>query len=197
MILVIDNYDSFTYTLVHLLEVAGADVEVWQNDRITPDDVRRMAPGGVVLSPGPGRPSDAGATMDVIRRHCDAIPMLGVCLGHQAIGEVFGARVVRGREPVHGKTSLVRHDGLGLFAGIPRSFTVTRYHSLVLEEDTLPEVLEPCAWTSDGTIMAMRHRFFPLNGVQFHPESVSTEFGDVLVGAWLRSLEARRVAHPA
>jgi anthranilate synthase/phosphoribosyltransferase len=178
MILVVDNYDSFTYNLVQLLAALGADVRVERNDVITAAQVVAMAPTGVVISPGPGVPSEAGASEAIIAAAADAgIPVLGVCLGHQAIAEVYGGRVVRAAQPVHGKTADVYHDGTGLLSGMPNPFTATRYHSLIVDVDSLPLGLEITARTSDGIIMALRHRAIPVFGVQFHPESVLTPDG--------------------
>jgi len=178
MILVIDNYDSFTYNLVQLLAVLGADVRVERNDAVTPAQVMAMEPRGIVISPGPGMPSHAGASETIIAAAGEAgIPVLGVCLGHQAIAEVYGGRVVRGPAPVHGKTSEVSHEGQGLMEGMPDAFIATRYHSLVVDRDTLPECLEITAETADGTIMGIRHKALPAFGVQFHPESVLTPEG--------------------
>ena len=178
MILVIDNYDSFTYNLVQYLGELGAEVQVRRNNQITPDEVQAMRPARIVISPGPGRPEDAGISVEVIRRLGASTPILGVCLGHQAIGVVYGATVCRARTPMHGKTSTVVHDGAGLFAGMTAPFLAGRYHSLVIAPDTVPAELEVTARTAeDGTVMAVRHRTHPVYGVQFHPESVLTEEG--------------------
>jgi len=178
VILVIDNYDSFTYNLVQYLGELGAEVQVRRNDAVTVDEVERAAPSRIVLSPGPGRPEDAGVTMDVIRRFGARLPILGVCLGHQAIGAVFGATVVRAEVPMHGKTSTVEHDGRGVFAGIAGPFVASRYHSLVVSGETFPADLEVSARTrEDSTIMGLRHRVWPVHGVQFHPESILTGEG--------------------
>jgi len=183
MILVIDNYDSFTYNLVHL--IAREDVRVIRNDAVSVSEIRSMAPSGILISPGPGRPADAGITESVIRGLGGEIPLLGVCLGHQAIGEVFGGRVVHAPVLMHGKTSPIHHNGTGLFAGLSQPFTATRYHSLVVERESLPEVLDVTAETTDGTIMGLRHRSLPIEGIQFHPESVLTIEGPMLVANWL------------
>lgn len=183
MILVIDNYDSFTYNLVHL--IAHEDVRVIRNDAVSVSEIRSMAPSGILISPGPGRPADAGITESVIRGLGGEIPLLGVCLGHQAIGEVFGGRVVHAPVLMHGKTSPIHHNGTGLFAGLSQPFTATRYHSLVVERESLPEVLDVTAETTDGTIMGLRHRSLPIEGIQFHPESVLTIEGPMLVANWL------------
>ena len=184
MILVLDNYDSFTYNLVHLVG-AAADVRVARNDEITLDEIDRQRPAGILISPGPGRPADAGISEDVIRTFGETTPILGVCLGHQAIGEVFGGRVVHAPELMHGKTSRVQHDGRSLFTGVEPDFVATRYHSLVVDRSSLPDVLEVSAETADGTIMAVRHRQFPIEGVQFHPESILTTEGPRLVHNWV------------
>jgi anthranilate synthase component 2 len=178
MILVLDNYDSFTYNLVQYLGELGADVQVRRNNRVTVGEIEAMAPARILISPGPGRPEDAGITPDVIRAFGSTTPLLGVCLGHQAIGVVYGGTVGRAAAPMHGKTSTVVHDGRGLFAGIHEPFLAGRYHSLVITQDGVPPDLEVSARTQDdGTIMAVRHRTHPVHGVQFHPESVLTEEG--------------------
>jgi anthranilate synthase/aminodeoxychorismate synthase-like glutamine amidotransferase len=178
MILVIDNYDSFTYNLVQYLGELGADVRVRRNDQVTVGEIETMAPEQILISPGPGRPEDAGVTPDVIRHFGPTTPLLGVCLGHQAIGMVFGGTVTRAKAPMHGKTSTVVHDGKGLFSGIQAPFLAGRYHSLVIAPEAIPAELEVAARTKeDGTIMAVRHRTYPVHGVQFHPESVLTEEG--------------------
>ena len=178
MILVIDNYDSFTYNLVQYLGELGAVVTVMRNDAATFDAVAAARPDRILISPGPGRPEQAGFTMDVIRRFGETTPILGVCLGHQAIGAVFGGAVVRARVPMHGKTSTIEHDGRGVFCGIAGPFVASRYHSLVVEEASLPPELEVSARTKeDQTIMGLRHRSLPIHGVQFHPESILTGEG--------------------
>ncbi|MDN5336495.1 MAG: anthranilate synthase component [Synergistales bacterium] len=180
MLLMIDNYDSFTYNLVQCLSELD-DVEVRRNDGVSIRTIARMAPRGIVISPGPGTPRDAGVTMDVIRAFAGRIPILGVCLGHQAIAEVFGGRVVRGREPFHGKVSVIHHDGSGIFEGLESPLSATRYHSLTVDPGSVPPELAVTAWTDDGTIMGLSHREKPLYGVQFHPESILTERGmDIL-----------------
>jgi anthranilate synthase component II len=177
-VLVIDNYDSFTFNLVQYLGELGSDLIVKRNDRLTLQDIPQLAPDRIVVSPGPGHPADAGIVVDVIRRFGPSIPTLGVCLGHQAIGLAFGASVVRAPVPVHGKTSAVTHDGQGIFSGIASPFEAGRYHSLVVSADDWPEELVACAWTGcDGLVMGLRHRQWPLHGVQFHPESVLTRAG--------------------
>jgi anthranilate synthase/aminodeoxychorismate synthase-like glutamine amidotransferase len=178
MVLVIDNYDSFTYNLVQYLGELGADVQVRRNNEITPDEIAALRPDHILISPGPGRPEDAGITMEVIRRFGPTTPLLGVCLGHQAIGAVYGGTVCRASVPMHGKTSTVVHDGKGVFDGITEPFEAGRYHSLVIAKDSVPANLEVTATTrDDGTIMGVRHRQHPVHGVQFHPESVLTDEG--------------------
>jgi len=178
MVLVIDNYDSFTYNLVQYLGELGADVRVRRNNEVTIGEIAAMAPEQILISPGPGRPENAGITNDVIRRFGPATPILGVCLGHQAIGMVYGGTVCRAKTPMHGKTSMVMHDGRGVFSGISAPFEAGRYHSLVVASDSVPDALEVSARTKeDGTIMAVRHKNYPVHGVQFHPESVLTEEG--------------------
>lgn len=189
MILIVDNYDSFTYNLVHLVGAHTDAFRVVRNDAVTLDDVTAMAPDAILISPGPGRPADAGISEALIRSFGETTPILGVCLGHQAIGEVFGGRIVHAPELMHGKTSTVRHDGRTLFEGVPQDFTATRYHSLVVERETLPDVLEVSAETPDGVVMAFRHRTLPIEGVQFHPESVLTTEGPKLIANWLAAVE--------
>ncbi len=188
MILVIDNYDSFTYNLVHLVAAAGAPVRVVRNDAISVDEVESLRPTGILISPGPGRPADAGITERVIGSLGDRVPVLGVCLGHQAIGEVYGGRVTHAPSLMHGKTSRIRHDGRTVFHGVEQDFIATRYHSLVVDRQTLPAELEITAETADGVIMGLRHREHPVEGVQFHPESLLTTVGPALVRNWLESL---------
>jgi anthranilate synthase/aminodeoxychorismate synthase-like glutamine amidotransferase len=183
MILVIDNYDSFTYNLVHLFGELGAEVVVRRNDAIDAETAARLAPSHLVVSPGPGRPADAGASIDIIRRLAPTTPTLGVCLGHQAIVEAFGGEVGQARELLHGKASPVTHDGRGLFRGLPERFDAGRYHSLAATR--LPDELEPCAYSDDGEVMAVRHRTLPVDGVQFHPESVLTPLGPDLARNFL------------
>jgi len=189
MILVIDNYDSFTYNLVHLLGRHTQDLRVVRNDAVTLDEVRAMQPQAILISPGPGRPAEAGITEAVIAELGPTTPILGVCLGHQAIGEVFGGRVVHAPSLMHGKTSRIFHTGTGIFEGAAQGFTATRYHSLVVDHDTLPEALEITAWTEDGVIMGLHHRHHPIEGVQFHPESVLTTEGPRLIANWLRQVK--------
>lgn len=187
MILVIDNYDSFTYNLVHLVAGVTDAVRVVRNDEIGLDEIAELAPAGVLISPGPGRPDAAGVSEAVIERFGEATPILGVCLGHQAIGEVFGGRVVHAPTLMHGKTSQVRHDGRTVFEGVAQDFVATRYHSLVLDRASLPDVLEVSAETADGVVMALRHRERPIEGVQFHPESILTTEGPRLIQNWVAS----------
>ncbi|HET7342353.1 MAG TPA: aminodeoxychorismate/anthranilate synthase component II [Methylomirabilota bacterium] len=187
MILVVDNYDSFTYNLVQYLGELGATLEVVRNDALDVDAIARMAPERIVISPGPGNPDQAGVSLDVIRRLGASTPILGVCLGHQAIGQAFGATVSRARTQMHGKTSAIRHDGRGVFAGLPNPFVATRYHSLVVLEDTVPADLEVSARAEDGEIMGLRHRRLPIEGVQFHPESILTVEGKRLLGNFLNA----------
>jgi anthranilate synthase/aminodeoxychorismate synthase-like glutamine amidotransferase len=187
MVLVIDNYDSFTYNLVQYLGELGAEVRVMRNDAVTVEDVVEARPDRIVISPGPGRPEDAGVTMSVIRECGRETPILGVCLGHQAIGAAFGGEVVRAAAPMHGKTSTIDHDGRGVFSGIAGPFVASRYHSLIVAERGLPPELEVAARTSDGAaIMGLRHREWPVHGVQFHPESILTGEGKTILGNFLR-----------
>jgi anthranilate synthase component 2 len=185
MILVIDNYDSFTYNLVQYLGELGATLEVARNDALDVDAVARLAPERIVISPGPGNPDQAGVSLDVIRRLGPTTPILGVCLGHQAIGQAFGATVARARVQMHGKTSDIRHDGRGVFAGLSNPFVATRYHSLVVLPDTVPADLEVTARAEDGEVMGLRHRRYPVEGVQFHPESILTVEGKRLLANFL------------
>ncbi len=186
MILVIDNYDSFTYNLVQYLGELGADIQVVRNDQTTVEAIEKQAPERIVISPGPKTPSEAGICLDVITAFSGRIPILGVCLGHQAIGQAFGGKVVRAPLLMHGKTSEIKHDGKTIFEGLPNPFSATRYHSLVVERGTLPACLEVSARTSDGLIMGLRHRDLKVEGVQFHPESILTKAGKQLLGNFLR-----------
>jgi anthranilate synthase component 2 len=190
MILMIDNYDSFTYNLVQYLGELGASVKTVRNDAITPSEIRALDPAGVVISPGPCTPDEAGVSLDVVRELAGEIPMFGVCLGHQSIGQAFGGTVVRASRVMHGKTSMIHHDDGGVFAGLPQPFEATRYHSLVVERESLPDCLLETAWTirDDGTrgeIMGLRHRDLPVEGVQFHPESILTRSGHDLLRNFL------------
>lgn len=177
MLLIIDNYDSFTYNLAQYFAELWAAVSVVRNDALGPEDIERIAPSGLVISPGPGTPEGAGVTREVIGRYAGRIPILGVCLGHQAIGSVYGGAVIRAKTIMHGKTSLISHDGKGVFRGLPSPFSAIRYHSLVVERGTLPRCLEISAWADDGEIMGLRHKEHSVEGVQFHPESILTEHG--------------------
>ncbi|TMA47515.1 MAG: aminodeoxychorismate/anthranilate synthase component II [Deltaproteobacteria bacterium] len=189
-LLVIDNYDSFTYNLVQYLGELGADLDVRRNDAITLDEVAALGPDGVVISPGPCTPREAGISVPLIQRFAGTIPILGVCLGHQAIGAAFGGAIVRAARIMHGKTSRIHHDGRRLFAALPDPFEATRYHSLVIEPATLPPVLERTAWTDEDEIMGVRHRTLFVEGVQFHPESILTVEGKRLLGNFLARLDA-------
>lgn len=189
MVFVLDNYDSFTYNLVQYLGELGATVEVRRNDEVTLDEVEALHPERIVLSPGPCTPQDAGISIEVIREFADTTPILGVCLGHQAIGAAFGGEVIRAKHLMHGKTSRVEHDGKTIFRGLSSPMTATRYHSLIVSEERLPKDLEITAWTSDGdggrVIMGLRHRNYPVEGVQFHPESILTSEGKRLISNFL------------
>ena len=197
MILMIDNYDSFTYNLVQYFGELGADMAVYRNDEISVERIRAFAPTHVVISPGPCTPNEAGITLGAIEALAGSVPILGVCLGHQAIGQVFGGKVIRAPEVMHGKTSTVRHDGAGVFAGLPEHFTATRYHSLVVERDTLPGCLSVTAESEDGQIMGLRHRDLPVEGVQFHPEALLTEHGHAMLQNFIRqtSIDISRAAN--
>lgn len=185
MLLLIDNYDSFTYNLYQYLSELGAEVVVHRNDQITLEDIERMQPERIVVSPGPCTPNEAGISCQVIERFGPRIPLLGVCLGHQAIGQVYGGNVIRAPEPVHGKTGIIQHEGRGVFHNLPQPFEATRYHSLIVERETLPDTLEITAQTEDGLIMGLRHRAYPVQGVQFHPESIITSAGKDLLRNFL------------
>jgi anthranilate synthase/aminodeoxychorismate synthase-like glutamine amidotransferase len=198
MLLLIDNYDSFTYNLAQYLGELGAEVRVVRNDALTVDDVAKLAPRRIVVSPGPCTPNEAGISLELIERLAGKIPIFGVCLGHQAIGQAFGGQVVRAPKVMHGKTSPILHDGRGVFEAIASPFEATRYHSLLVERATLPAALEVSAWTAEGEIMGLRHREHDVEGVQFHPESILTREGKQLVGNWLRRVIARpEVTRPA
>jgi anthranilate synthase component 2 len=186
MILVVDNYDSFTYNLVHYLNELGAETLVYRNDALSVEEALGLRPAGVLLSPGPCTPNEAGICLGLLAAAPDDLPILGVCLGHQAIGQAYGGDVVRAKAIMHGKTSPIHHEGKGIFAGLPDPFTATRYHSLSVEKSTLPEVLEVTAWTEDGEIMGFQHRDRPVHGVQFHPESIATEGGHAMLANFLQ-----------
>ncbi len=191
MLLMLDNYDSFTYNLVQYLQTLGAEVKVVRNDALSVDEIAALAPGRIVISPGPCTPNEAGVSLELIRRLGPSTPILGVCLGHQGIGQVYGGDVIRAGTIMHGKTSAIRHEGKGVFAGLPDRYQATRYHSLVVDKTTLPACLEVTAWTenADGTIeeiMGLRHREYPVEGVQFHPESILTEHGHALLKNFLQ-----------
>ncbi len=195
MIIVIDNYDSFTYNLVQYLEELGQtmpvakEVQVYRNDQISLEQIQQLKPDAVVISPGPGRPDDAGISLDIIAKLGKDLPILGVCLGHQSIGQIFGGDVVAAPILMHGKTSEIAHSGVGVFQGLPNPFTATRYHSLVIDRPTCPDTLEITAWVADGTVMGVRHRQYPhIQGVQFHPESILTTCGKELLRNFLSSL---------
>jgi anthranilate synthase component 2 len=194
MILVIDNYDSFTYNLVHYLNELGAETRVHRNDQISVADALGLKPEAVLLSPGPCTPNEAGVCLDLIAAAPEALPILGVCLGHQAIGQAFGGEVVRAQALMHGKTSAIHHSGKGVFAGLKNPFTATRYHSLSVLKSTLPDVLEVTAWTDDGEIMGFQHKARPVHGVQFHPESIATECGHELLDNFLKLAGVTRLA---
>ena len=186
MVLMIDNYDSFTFNLVQYLAELGAEVRVFRNDELTVDEIEKLAPSQVVLSPGPCTPNEAGITLETIARLAGRVPILGVCLGHQAIGQAFGGKVVRAKQVMHGKTSRIRHDGTGVFAQLTNDFVATRYHSLVVERASLPACLEISAESEDGEIMGLRHRSLAVEGVQFHPEALLTEHGHKMLENFLK-----------
>ena len=185
MILLIDNYDSFTFNLFHFLGDVGAQCEVWRNDKLTVAEALALQPEAIVLSPGPCTPNEAGICLDLIAAAAGRVPVLGVCLGHQAIGQAFGGQVIRAPEPMHGKVSRITHAGTDILAGVPNPFRATRYHSLIVAKDGLPDVLVPTAWTDDGLVMAMHHRALPIYGVQFHPESIASEHGHTILANFL------------
>ena len=193
MILMIDNYDSFTYNLVHYLAELGARVRVVRNDKITVEDALASRPEAIVLSPGPKAPNEAGILLPLIKAAPPDLPIFGVCLGMQAIGQAFGGNVVRAKHLMHGKVSQIRHDDAGVFQGIPRGFSATRYHSLAVEHGSLPDSLEVTAWTDDGEIMGLSHRTRPVHGVQFHPESIASEHGHAVLGNFLKLSTAHSV----
>ena len=186
MLVIIDNYDSFTYNLVHYLGELGADCRVYRNDAVAVEEVLALQPDGIVLSPGPGYPDSAGICLELVEKAADTVPLLGVCLGHQAIGQAFGGRIVRAPKLMHGKLSAIRHDGDGLFRGLPQGFEATRYHSLVVERESLPETLQVNADADQGVVMGMAHLERPIFGVQFHPESIASEHGHALLANFLR-----------
>ena len=186
MLLMIDNYDSFTYNLVQYLGELGEEVSVFRNDEITLDQIEALHPSRIVISPGPCTPNEAGISVPLIQRFAGKLPILGVCLGHQSIGQAFGGKIVHAGQLMHGKTSDIRHKDAGVFHGLPNPLTATRYHSLVIEKKSLPACLEVTAWTDDGEIMGVRHRDLPVEGVQFHPESILTEKGHELLANFLR-----------
>jgi len=185
MILLIDNYDSFTFNLVHFLGDLGATCDVWRNDALTPAEALALEPEAIVLSPGPCTPNEAGICLDLIAAAAGRVPILGVCLGHQAIGQAFGGVVQRAATPMHGKLSRISHQGTDVFAGLPSPFEATRYHSLILDRATMPETLMATAWTEDGLVMGLRHRTLPVFGVQFHPESIASQHGHDLLANFL------------
>jgi anthranilate synthase/aminodeoxychorismate synthase-like glutamine amidotransferase len=192
MILLIDNYDSFTFNLVQFLGDLGAGCEVWRNDAVSVEQVLAQAPEAIVLSPGPCTPNEAGICLDLIAAAAAGrVPILGVCLGHQAIGQAFGGRVIRAPSPMHGKVSAIQHGHSDIFAGLPSPFAATRYHSLIVERETLPEALVPTAFTDDGLIMGLRHRSLPVFGVQFHPESIASEHGHAILANFLAIARGR------
>ena len=185
MILVIDNYDSFTYNLVQYLGELGQEPQVWRNDKITLEEIEELAPERIVISPGPCTPNEAGISIDVVNHFSGKLPILGVCLGHQSIGQAFGGRIVRAERLMHGKTSMIEHDGLSIYGGVPSPFEATRYHSLIVERSTLPDCLEISAETREGEIMGLRHKEYPVEGVQFHPESILTSEGKKILSNFL------------
>ena len=194
MVLVIDNFDSFTYNLVQLIGELGRKVAVYRNDQIGAAEAQALKPSHLVISPGPGTPEEAGVSMEMIRAFAGKIPILGVCLGHQAIGQAFGGEVIRAKTLMHGKTSPIEHDGRSVFRGLPSPFTATRYHSLAVKRETLPDCLEVTAWTADGEIMGLQHRSRPIHGVQFHPESIATEHGHDMLANFLEIAGVKRLA---
>jgi para-aminobenzoate synthetase component 2 len=193
MIIMIDNYDSFTYNLVQFVGELGEELQVYRNDKITIEEIERLSPDYLMISPGPCTPNEAGISMQAIRHFAGKIPILGVCLGHQSIGQVFGGKVIRAERLMHGKTSEVFHDGRTIFRDIPSPFTAARYHSLIVEAETLPDELEVSARTAEGEIMAIRHRRYPIEGVQFHPESIITQHGKQLLRNFLTSYAKQKI----
>ena len=194
MILVIDNYDSFTYNLVQYLNELGAETLVYRNDALSVEEALGLKPQGVLLSPGPCTPNEAGICLDLLAAAPEDLPILGVCLGHQSIGQAYGGQVVRAKAIMHGKTSPIEHTGKGIFEGLPNPVTATRYHSLSVEPSTMPAVLEVTAWTADGEIMGLQHRSRPIHGVQFHPESIATEHGHAMLANFLEIAGVKRLA---
>jgi anthranilate synthase component 2 len=186
MLLILDNYDSFTYNLVQYFGELGVEMKVFRNDALSVDEVKALAPARICISPGPCTPNEAGISMDLIRELGPTTPILGVCLGHQSIGQVYGGDVVRADRLMHGKTSPIHHNGASVFAGLPDPFEATRYHSLIVKRETLPECLEITAWTAENEIMGLRHKEHPVHGVQFHPESILTEHGKTMLGNFLK-----------
>jgi anthranilate synthase/aminodeoxychorismate synthase-like glutamine amidotransferase len=186
MLLIIDNYDSFTYNLVQYFGELGADLKVYRNDKLSIDQIEKMRPEGIVISPGPGRPEGAGISIEIIKKFSNKIPTLGVCLGHQCIASAFGGKIIRAKNLMHGKTSMIHHDNKEIFQGVENPFEATRYHSLVIERKTMPKCLEVTAQSNDGEIMGVRHKAFPLWGVQFHPESILTKEGKKILGNFLQ-----------
>ena len=194
MLLMIDNYDSFTYNIVQYFGELGEEVRTVRNDEITIDEIAAMKPDRICISPGPKAPRDAGVSVEVIKEFQGKLPILGVCLGHQAIGEAYGGKIIRAKQVMHGKTSMIAHTGVGVFKDLPSPFTVIRYHSLAIERASLPSCLEVTAWTDDGEIMGVRHKEFDIQGVQFHPESIATECGHDLLANFLDLAGVRRLA---
>ncbi|HWR89767.1 MAG TPA: aminodeoxychorismate/anthranilate synthase component II [Dissulfurispiraceae bacterium] len=193
MLLIIDNYDSFTFNLFQYLGELGETMEVYRNDRITIEDIESLNPARIVISPGPCTPNEAGVSIETIRHFAGKVPILGVCLGHQSIGAAFGGEIIRAPKLMHGKTSMVHHDGRTIFEGLPSPFIATRYHSLIIRKESIPDCLEITAWTDDGVIMGVRHREYVIEGVQFHPESILTTVGKDLLRNFIRISKAVRV----
>ncbi len=187
MLLMIDNYDSFTYNLVQYFGELGQDVQVYRNDEIDLNTVAELKPRHIVISPGPCTPNEAGISVPLIHEFAGKIPLLGVCLGHQSIGQAFGGKIIHAKQLMHGKTSLIYHKDIGVFKGLPNPYTATRYHSLVIERETIPDCLEITAWTDDGEIMGVKHKALPVEGVQFHPESILTDYGHELLDNFLKA----------
>jgi anthranilate synthase component 2 len=190
MLLMIDNYDSFTYNLVQYFGELGADVRVYRNDEITVEQAAALQPDHIVISPGPCTPTEAGVSVPMIKEFAGKVPLLGVCLGHQSIGQAFGGKIIHAKQLMHGKTSMIHHKDLGVFRGLPNPFRATRYHSLVIERESIPDCLEITAWTEDGEIMGVRHKTLQVEGVQFHPESILTEYGHEMLANFLKEKQA-------